>query len=284
MKKNMVIVFLGIMLLLTSCGNQIVNEVTTDSSDLPMKENVSNEPIKEKNEDIVTTEEVIRLKIAELNKLQEDIKNVNFSHEDRVKKSWEYIECLQGFLEEDFTKLLEDEELTELLGHNVVLKSNVSTDFGIRIVRYDGLPELFGKLERKWTIIQWWNAEGVYVQVLNEKNAENTSEIILLKNNEEDLILLLGGYLTTYNPFPVYVSAWMLEENKWEAINIVEKDKNYEESISVYGNEIVIENISQQSIVINEEINGFNILNDRSELMYKVIFDGETLELILETE
>jgi hypothetical protein len=121
----------------------------------------------------------------------------------------------------------------------------------VRIIRYDGLPELFGTLERRWVFIQWWDdSKQVSAQVLINKGVDVVNNILILKE-KDSVILFLAGYRTLYKPYPTFLTTFQLKEGRWEKINLfndsIESNDFWE--ITKHENTLTVE--------IKEKIDGF---------------------------
>jgi hypothetical protein len=93
--------------------------------------------------------------ISTLNEELEGINNKNLNHDDRIEMTTKFIKNLTKLLRTKESTELNDEDLQKELDYNIVAKSNIQNNDGIsvRIVRFDGLSELVGTLERKWTYL-----------------------------------------------------------------------------------------------------------------------------------
>ncbi len=211
-----------------------------------------------------------------LNNMQNDIIDSNNTHDKRVEMSLEYIEILMKFLEAKESTLLNNDELEEALNNNIVVKTKQKDDRTIRIIRYDGLSELFGTLERKWTIIQWWDEQGLFVQILNVQGAENVEDIVIV-DKDNDTIMLSGGYLTSHKPFPLFLSLWKLIDNQWIPTNNFDISIERDTGIQLFGNMLIIDNNIEQFIETNQQENGFVISskNDTNEHFEFIIKDDK---------
>ncbi|MDD2402623.1 MAG: hypothetical protein PHI90_08220 [Clostridia bacterium] len=158
----------------------------------------------------------INISIETLNCILKDINNKNFTHAERVGMTTIFLENLTKLLQNKESIKLSDEDMQNALDYSIVSKTKAQSidENNVRIIRFDGLPELYGTLERKWIYIQWWNDNEVFAQIIINKGAEVVDDFLISKINSVQTVTL-AGYLTMYKPFPVFLSIWQLRDNKW---------------------------------------------------------------------
>ena len=219
--------------------------------------------------------------ISLLNESLNGINNKNFTHDERIEMTTRFLENLTKLLETKESTKLGDEDLQEALDYSIVskTKTKVVGKYNVRIVRFDGLPDLFGTLERKWTFIQWWNDKEIHSQILINRGAEVVDDFVVT-NIKSLPTIILTGYLTMYKPFPVFLSTWQLNDNKWGKINVFSKNitKNNICRLSVADNRLSIKNIGNEEITVevNQKENGFLVYSEQNH--------KEKIELKLENE
>jgi len=280
MKKYIAIVLISISLIFSSCSddaqfdNVDKNNENRHSVNLEQGEDEDTENI-DSSENGLSNENVT---YDVLNELQESIIDSDFSHDERVDMSMKYVDYLTTFLEIEANSQLSNDELEDILNYNVVSKTITLNGNQYRVVRYDGLPELFGTLERKWTIIQWSSEDETHIQMLLSKTADTIADIVIVNENEE-IIMVAGGYLTSYNPFPIFLSTWKLVENQWVSIDLFDSDITSGEEFEFFENKITLHSNTQEKIQVNSEGKGFTIINeDSGKIQYKIIIEeGEVV-------
>ncbi len=223
--------------------------------------------------------------IGTLNEELKGINDKNLAHDERVGMTIKFIENLTKLLQNKESTKLSDEDLQKALDYSIVSKTKIQNIDGnnVRIVRFDGLPELFGTLERKWTLIQWWNDKEIHSQIIINKGAE-VVEDFLVSNTKGLPTVTLAGYLTMYKPFPVFLSTWQLKDNKWSKTNMFSKSiaSNDGWEIKVSESELVVESKSKDEITveINQQKNGFVVYSEADQ-QKKIEFklDGEEITM-----
>ncbi len=216
----------------------------------------------------------VQINYGQLNDLNDKTLNDVYSHDERVEMTLDYIESLLDLLKDEITLQLSDAELVEKLDNAIVSNSKMFSGGLIRIVRYDGSAELFGTLERRWLIAQWRDKDGACVQLLADKDAQIVREIIILESDGV-VKLFLGGYLTTYKPYPVFVSSWRLEDGKWIKSDDFSSVGYNKEGFSVYDNILIYENVKKQEITIDENLTGDGFVFSSTRLnknIFEIIF------------
>ncbi len=205
--------------------------------------------------------------IETLNEELKDINDKNFAHDERVEMTTKFIGNLTKLLQIKESIKLSDEDLQKALDYTIAAKTNVQNINGIstRIVRFDGLPELFGTLERKWTYIQWWSDMEVHSQIIIKKGAEVTDDFIFSKVKGIPTIIL-SGYQTIYKPYPVFLSTWQLKDGEWEKVNLFSNNivSNDIWNIKVAENMMTIEskNKDELTVGLNQQKNGFEVYSE----------------------
>jgi len=222
------------------------------------------------NSENLINPEKSNLLIEELNEHQNNIYNDSLTHEERVENTLLYTDKLLQLLRNEDASNIEDEELQNLLEYKIHAFTQQSMvndkSINIRIVRYDGLPELFGTMERRWTFIQWWDGKKNGAQVLVDKGAEIVSEFLLVKTSSDQFVLTLAGYAAVYKPYPVFISTYQFEEDSWNPTNILGNISEINDDTwiaNVHNNLLVIENYIDTSelLEINNLPNGFEFVS-----------------------
>jgi hypothetical protein len=208
--------------------------------------------------------------IGTLNEELNGINDKNLTHDERVEITTKFIENLAKFLRIKESTKLSDEDLQKALDYNIVAKTNVQNIDGtsVRIVRFDGLPELFGTLERKWTYIQWWTDMGVHSQIIINKGAEVTDDYLFSKVKGIPTVIL-SGYQTTYKPYPVFLSTWQLTDGEWKKVNLFSNNMVSNEiwNIKVSENMMTIEskNTDELTVGLNQQKDGFEVYSEADQ-------------------
>lgn len=216
--------------------------------------------------------------IGTLNEELKDINDKNLTHDERVGMTKKFVRNLTKLLRIKESRELSDEELQKALNYNIVAKTNIQNINGIsaRIVRFDGLPELFGTLERKWTYIQWWNNMEVNSQIIINKGAEVTDNFLFLKAKGIPTIIL-SGYQTIYKPYPVFLLTWQLKDGEWKKVNLFSNNimSNDIWNINVTESMMTIESKSKDELTVrlNQQKDGFEVYtepNQNKKLEFKL--------------
>ncbi|MGE5403837.1 MAG: hypothetical protein ACM3PP_02755 [Candidatus Saccharibacteria bacterium] len=200
------------------------------------------------------------------------------SQETRVDALLKANDDLEELLKLDETASLSDDLLKSKLHNEVIVTKkkiviNGQSGF-MRIVRYDGLPEVCGTLERVWTYVQW-NDGFTRCQRLIDQGGEMATDFIY-KPNPKSPSLILVGYTTEYSPRPVFASAWQLKDSRWVPISAFDQGivSKSPWKISYADNEMIIENNDDQLFVETDEGNsGFKVYsqNDsKTRLQFEV--------------
>lgn len=280
MKKYFAIALISISFMLCSCLDTTRPDDVDQRNESKLSESEKQGESKGKNSIVPSDNDTTNQNVTNdfLNELQEDIIGGDYTHDERINMSLEYIENLMNFLEIEANSKSSNDELEEILNYNIVSKTKVFNGNKYRIIRYDGLPELFGTLERKWTVIQWWSEEETYVQMLHAQSADNIDDIIIVDEDNE-IIMLAGGYLTSYRPFPIFLSTWKLVENQWVAVNLFDNDISLGEEFTLFENKIILNSNTQQKIKLNHEGDEFLISEeDSGKNQYQfIIREGEVI-------
>jgi hypothetical protein len=207
--------------------------------------------------------------IATLNDNLKSINNKTITHDERVQFTTRLIENLTKLLKNRESSKLSDEELQKALDYNIVVNSKAQsfdgTNFNVRIVRYDGLPELFGTLERKWSLIQWWDDTRINVQTIIDKGTVVTDDFLIWKVKGAPTVVLTG-YLTLYKPYPVFLSTLQLMDNKWEKTNLFSNNivSNDVWNFTLSDNMVKVESKKKDEITVemNQQKDGFVVYSE----------------------
>lgn len=296
MKKNIIcviIVFLTVVLIgcqvnnlgTTEVSNEIDSSISADMLENKDVEEVAENEINnnfadnssvsgnstEYNENICTED------LKHLNEMQYRILNNDLTHDEKVELSSSYIDKLTELLSSVYTMKLGDSELEKLLDNNVVIKSASQNDFRIRTIRYDGLSNVFGTLERRWTFVQWEKNGNVYVQLQSEQSSEIVDKVIVFKN-AEDYVMLVGGYHAIYKPSPAFISSWKLNGVLWEEIDIFDSNIKADKRFSTFDNILIYESGFEKSIEKNKSGNGL-LVKDNDETVFEIIYTDDELQI-----
>lgn len=282
-KHTILIILLTMMVIFSACESIVTED--NNSLMLNTEESISQDSEQkiDKTDDNINKDIQLNKLMNILNDNLEVIENRNLSYDERIDEVMKFIENLNLLLSMKESMMLEDEDLEKALGNKVVSKTKMFASSGIeykiRIVRYNGLSELHGTLERMWTFLQIQDNNKVFNQLLVEESSKIIDDFYLLKTNDR-LIITLTGYLTIYKPNPVFASSWQFEGGKWKKVSIFDSNilSNDIWSYDIYNNDLIIENKNKSNILIrvNEESNGFEIYlqNDSTEkVQFKVIND-----------
>lgn len=224
--------------------------------------------------------------IKTLNEELKGINEKNLTHDERVEMTKKFIENLINFFEIKESTNLSDEDLQKALDYNIVAKTNDQNIDGtsVRIVRFDGLPELFGTLERKWTYIQWWDDMEAHSQIIINKGAEVTDDFIFTKVKGIPTVIL-AGYQTTYKPYPVFSSTWQLKDGEWKKVNLFNNNEVSNEfwNIKVSENMMTIESKSNDELTVglNQQKDGFAVYSE-ADLNKKLEFNIQGEQIVLQ--
>ena len=222
--------------------------------------------------------------IGILNEELKDMRDENLTHDEKVDITIKFTENLAEFLRiKESTKLC-DEDMQQALNHHIVAKTNVQNIDGVsvRIVRFDGLPELFGTLERKWTYIQWWTDMEVHSQIIISRGAEVTVDYLFSKVKGIPTVIL-SGYRTIYKPYPVFLATWQLKDGEWKEVNLFSDNMVSNEiwNIEVNGKYMTITSKNKEeqlTVRLNQQKDGFEVCADQNKKL-KFKLQGEQIIL-----
>lgn len=226
--------------------------------------------------------ELEQLKIKLSNSKNQDLKN-----EIRQSNLDQFISGLVALLNMQDSIKIKDSELSNKFDEVVFASTKAVVHeggkFNIKVVNFQAPLGLKGKLEDKYTVIQWWNDEQhVHAQLVVNEDSEIVRDFVIRTYNDK-IELLLGGYLSLYSPTPVFVSSWELDNQKW-----TEKKHSFTNTISsndfwdlsIVDNTLIVENQQYigMNIEISEHTNGFVITSDK-DASVTVQFSGKGVEV-----
>jgi hypothetical protein len=275
------VVFL-LAMILSACSNLDQNKVYSNQT-RTLESNTQNDALPKTNINGSEGNSVGTI-IKTLSDNREAIHNEALSKEQRKISSLNYIENLEKFLNLRESTKYSDQELRKTLGDDVVSKTtkvNISgREIDARILRYDGLSELFGTLARRWTYIQWWDDKKVMVQCLDKKGADVVNDLIVLKAKDRS-IMLLAGYQTSYYPPPVFLSSWEFNGDKWIEVDLFKNNISSEDTLKItkYENRISVEGKDRIKLTVeqNQQRDGFVVYSEADKKKREFRLSGEQI-------
>lgn len=211
--------------------------------------------------------------ITELNESLRGVNNKNLSRDERLKLLTSFLEDIKSLLAKRESTKYSDEELQKALDYNIFVSKTIianinGVDTSLRIVRYDGLPELCGTLERKWTYVQWWDDKRVNTQIIVNKGADVIDDFLMVKVKDKPT-LVLAGYYTVYKPFPVILSTWQMSDDKWNKVGVFNSTiiSNNLWDFKLSENKLTVENKNKDEITVetNQQRDGFLIYSETDQ-------------------
>lgn len=199
------------------------------------------------------------------------INNENIDSEVRQKKIDEFTQGLHLLLNEPESVEMEDGELVEKFDNNLIILTKSfqlkSGQLNVRVMNYRAPKTVTGTIGDKYTFIQWWSTKQlVHAQMIEDGGPELATDFIV-RNSDQGIQLLLGGYVSIYHPDPVFVTLWGLSGQKWTekkiAIDKMKLPDSWELNKDV--DEFILENRQHDSMSIEDHRDGFLISKDNSD-------------------
>nr|WP_258383021.1 DUF4163 domain-containing protein [Paenibacillus sp. S25] len=168
---------------------------------------------------------------------------------------------------------LKDGELVEKFNYNLTILTKSfqlkSGQLNVRVVNYRAPTTVTGTIGGKYTFIQWWSTkELVHAQMLEEDRPELATDF-MVRDSDQGIQLLLGGYVSIYHPDPVFVALWEFSGEKWTQKGIVTDKIKLPDAWELNEDidEFILENRQHDSMSIEvlDHGDGFLINSDDSE-------------------
>ncbi|QYK64569.1 DUF4163 domain-containing protein [Paenibacillus sp. S25] len=211
-----------------------------------------------------------------LNTLLETLHIINDENMDsdvRRNKIQEFVQGLNLLLNEPESAELKDGELVEKFNYNLTILTKSfqlkSGQLNVRVVNYRAPTTVTGTIGGKYTFIQWWSTkELVHAQMLEEDRPELATDF-MVRDSDQGIQLLLGGYVSIYHPDPVFVALWEFSGEKWTQKGIVTDKIKLPDAWELNEDidEFILENRQHDSMSIEvlDHGDGFLINSDDSE-------------------
>ncbi|MGM1021098.1 MAG: DUF4163 domain-containing protein [Bacillota bacterium] len=201
------------------------------------------------------------------------INNENIDSEVRQKKIDEFTQGLNLLLNEPESVEMKDGELVEKFDNNLTILTKSfqlkSGQLNVRVMNYRAPKTVTGTIGDKYTFIQWWSTKQlVHAQMIEDGGPELATDFIV-RNSDQGIQLLLGGYVSIYHPDPLFVTLWELSGQKWMqkkiAIDKMKLPDSWELNKDV--DEFILENRQHDSMSIGvlDHGDGFLISKDNSD-------------------
>lgn len=261
-----------VLLLLISCV--VMNGCT--------KENDSSKA--ETNHTLSLQNDVKTISYSEmLDALVQKLRIVNDENKDsdtRQNKLEEFIQELNSLLNEPESVEMKDEELVEKFENNLTILTKSfplkSGQLNVRVMNYRAPKTVTGTIGDKYTFIQWWSSKQlVHAQMLEEDGPELATDF-MVRDSDQGIQLLLGGYVSIYHPDPVFVALWEFSGEKWTQKEIVTDKIKLPDAWELNEDidEFVLENRQHDSMSIEvlDHGDGFFINSDDSEQNFIIEF------------
>ncbi|WP_309137761.1 DUF4163 domain-containing protein [Paenibacillus peoriae] len=193
--------------------------------------------------------------------------------EVRRNKIQEFVQGLNLLLNEPESAELKDGELVEKFNYNLTILTKSfqlkSGQLNVRVVNYRAPTTVTGTIGGKYTFIQWWSTkELVHAQMLEEDGPELATDF-MVRDSDQGIQLLLGGYVSIYHPDPVFVALWEFSGEKWTQKEIVTDKIKLPDAWELNEDidEFILENRQHDSMSIEvlDHGDGFLINSDDSE-------------------
>ncbi|MBE0340154.1 DUF4163 domain-containing protein, partial [Paenibacillus sp. 28ISP30-2] len=143
----------------------------------------------------------------------------------RESKLQDFTQDLNLLLNEPESVEMKDGEFAKKFDNKLTLLSKSfrlkNEQLNVRIVNFRAPNTLAGTIGGKYTFVQWWSAKQlVHAQMLNDDGPELTTDFVV-RDSDHGIQLLLGGHVSIYHPYPVFVALWELSGQKWTQKKIV---------------------------------------------------------------
>ncbi|WP_043891377.1 DUF4163 domain-containing protein [Paenibacillus sp. Aloe-11] len=201
------------------------------------------------------------------------VNDENVESDARQKKIEEFTRDINFLLNEPESIEMKDVEFAEKFDNKltVITKSFQLKNqrLNVRVVNYRAPTTVTGTIGGKYTFIQWWSTkELVHVQMLEDDGPKLTTDFVI-RDSDQGIQLLLGGYVSIYHPDPVFVDLWELSGQKWiqKSIDVGKMKLPDAWELNKDVDEFILENRQHDSMSIGvlEHGDGFLINNDDSE-------------------
>lgn len=145
-----------------------------------------------------------------------------------------------------------------------------------RLITCDFKDFGFGKINGKWSIIQWQNNNDINSQILFSESPSLPVDFFI-DEHQGDKIMTIGGYDIVYTPKPVFVSVWDLKDNQWVAKKIPQGILDGD-VFKIYDNEVIFDKnkTKEQYSIRNNDYETFYVwkkVNENSDEHIKVYYD-----------
>ncbi|MGW8443901.1 DUF4163 domain-containing protein [Paenibacillus sp. S33] len=201
------------------------------------------------------------------------VNDENKDYDTRQNKLEEFTQELNLLLNEPKSVEMKDGELVEKFDNNLTILTKSfqlkSGRLNVRVVNYRAPTTLTGTIGDKYTFIQWWSTKQlVHAQMLEDGGAELTTDFVV-RDSEHGIQLWLGGHVSIYHPYPVFVDLWKLSGQKWtqKSIDVGKMKLPNSWELTKDVDELILENRQHDSMSIEvlDHGDGFLISSDDSE-------------------
>lgn len=201
------------------------------------------------------------------------VNDENMNSDVRQNKLQDFTQDLNLLLNEPESVEITDGEFAEKFDNKltVITKSFQlkSGRLNVRVVNYRAPTTLTGTIGDKYTFIQWWSTKQlVHAQMLEDGGPELTTDFVV-RDSEHGIQLWLGGHVSIYHPYPVFVDLWKLSGQKWtqKSIDVGKMKLPNSWELTKDVDELILENRQHDSMCIEvlDRGNGFLINSDDSE-------------------
>ncbi|PPQ46456.1 hypothetical protein C5G87_22895 [Paenibacillus peoriae] len=201
------------------------------------------------------------------------VNDENMDSDIRQNKLEEFTREFNLLLNEPKSVEMKDGELVEKFDNNLTILTKSfqlkSGQLNVRVMNYRAPTTVTGTIGGKYTFIQWWSTkELVHAQMLEEDRPELATDF-MVRDSDQGIQLLLGGYVSIYHPDPVFVALWEFSGEKWTQKGIVTDKIKLPDAWELNEDidEFILENRQHDSMSIEvlDHGDGFLINSDDSE-------------------
>ncbi|WVD76165.1 DUF4163 domain-containing protein [Paenibacillus sp. LX16] len=201
------------------------------------------------------------------------INDENMNSDVRESKLQDFTQDLNLLLNEPESVEIKDGEFAEKFDNKltVITKSFQlkSGQLNVRVVNYRAPTTLTGTIGDKYTFIQWWSTKQlVHAQMIEDGGPELTTDFVV-RDPDQGIQLWLGGHVSIYHPYPVFVDLWELSGQKWteKSIDVGKMKLPDSWELNKDVDELILENRQHDSMSIEvlDHGDGFLINSDDSE-------------------
>ncbi|MGP0576491.1 DUF4163 domain-containing protein [Paenibacillus peoriae] len=201
------------------------------------------------------------------------INDENMNSDVRQNKLQDFTQDLNLLLNEPESVEITDGEFAEKFDNKLIVITKSfqlkSGRLNVRVVNYRAPTTLTGTIGDKYTFIQWWSTKQlVHAQMLEDGGPELTTDFVV-RDSEHGIQLWLGGHVSIYHPYPLFVNLWGLSGRKWtqKSIDVGKMKLPDSWELNKDVDELILENRQHDSMSIEglDHGDGFLINSDGSE-------------------